>query len=295
MGLTTLSSVKTQLALTTSTQDALLTQLIAQASAYLRESEFHGQYFGGVISANTLANPTVVTCIGHGLATGDGVWFSNTNSTPVLDGSVQGILTVTRKDDNTFTVPVNVTVAGTAGSFARQHLEFYQGNNRPYLVLRQRPVISIQNLWQDQGGFWGQPPSPATPFDSTKLLVQGTDYALKLDNSKGTMSKSGMVAKLNAFWPAMTSKTIGLLTVPYTPALGNIKVQYVAGYSSLPQDLQMLANTAVVILLTQATSGVALQSEGIEDYHYDRLSGTDGARQIASAARQMKRFREMVW
>lgn len=74
------------------------------------------------IASNSLANPTVVTmksqhgsAIPHGLITGDKVLFSGSNSTP----SINGIQTATVISPTTFSVPVNVTVAGTAGSFVR--------------------------------------------------------------------------------------------------------------------------------------------------------------------------------
>jgi hypothetical protein len=65
------------------------------------------------ITANTLANPTIVTSVAHGLATNDSILISGSNSTPVING--ERIVTVTGAD--TFSVPVNVSVAGTAGSF----------------------------------------------------------------------------------------------------------------------------------------------------------------------------------
>lgn len=67
---------------------------------------------GGAIT-NTLANPTVVTSTDHGLVTGERILVSGSNSTPALVGPY--IVTVTGV--NTFTVPVNVTVAGTAGTW----------------------------------------------------------------------------------------------------------------------------------------------------------------------------------
>ena len=68
----------------------------------------------GTITSNTLANPTVVTTsAAHGLVTGDYVTFTGSNSTPALTGPY--VVTVTGA--NTFTVPVNVTTAGTAGTF----------------------------------------------------------------------------------------------------------------------------------------------------------------------------------
>ena len=65
------------------------------------------------ISANTLANPTVVTTTtAHGYVSGDTVVISGSNSTPTINGS----RVVTVISPTTFSVPVNVTTAGTAGS-----------------------------------------------------------------------------------------------------------------------------------------------------------------------------------
>ena len=68
------------------------------------------------ITSNTLANPTVVTTsVDHGLTSGDLILISGSNSTPTIDGSRAVTVTGLR----TFTVPVNVTVAGTSGTFVR--------------------------------------------------------------------------------------------------------------------------------------------------------------------------------
>jgi hypothetical protein len=65
------------------------------------------------ISGNTAASPTVVTTsTAHGLAVGAKVKISGSNSTP----SINGVYTVTVLSTTTFSVPVNVTVAGTAGT-----------------------------------------------------------------------------------------------------------------------------------------------------------------------------------
>ncbi len=67
----------------------------------------------GTITANTVANPTVVTSAAHGLVTGGSITITGSNSTPVINGTYN----VTVTGVNTFTVPVNVTIAGTAGSW----------------------------------------------------------------------------------------------------------------------------------------------------------------------------------
>jgi hypothetical protein len=67
----------------------------------------------GSITAISVANPTHVTSNNHGLVSGEAILIAGTNSTPALVGPY----TVTVLDGNTFTVPVNVTIAGTAGTW----------------------------------------------------------------------------------------------------------------------------------------------------------------------------------
>lgn len=84
-----------------------------------RDSSLGTIYPGGVfqIVANTLANPTVVsTLAAHGLTTGDTIFFTaSTTSVPSLTAVPQQVVTVISA--TTFSVPVNVTTAGTAGAF----------------------------------------------------------------------------------------------------------------------------------------------------------------------------------
>ena len=66
----------------------------------------------GITSAS-VANPTVITTATHGLTTGDTVIITGiTGSTPAINGAY----VVTVLSTTTFTIPVNVTVAGTGGS-----------------------------------------------------------------------------------------------------------------------------------------------------------------------------------
>ena len=71
---------------------------------------------GKTVVGNSVANPTVVTVTNHGLTTGDYVYIINSNSTPSIDGGYN----VTVTGNNTFTVPVNVTKAGTSGELITQ-------------------------------------------------------------------------------------------------------------------------------------------------------------------------------
>lgn len=77
-----------------------------------------------VISSNTAANPSVVTtATPHGLSTGQTIVISGSNSTPTIDGS----RVVTVISPTTFSVAVNVTIAGTAGSFATANVSVLIG------------------------------------------------------------------------------------------------------------------------------------------------------------------------
>ncbi len=71
------------------------------------------------ITANTLANPTVVTTpVPHKLTTGDIILVSGViTSTPTINGPTTYAATVLTP--TTFSLPVNVTVAGTGGQFVR--------------------------------------------------------------------------------------------------------------------------------------------------------------------------------
>jgi hypothetical protein len=65
------------------------------------------------ITSNSAANPTVVTTsAAHGLSNGAKVSITGSNSTPSIDG----IWTVSGVTSTTFTIPVNVTAAGSSGT-----------------------------------------------------------------------------------------------------------------------------------------------------------------------------------
>jgi hypothetical protein len=72
----------------------------------------------GTITANSAANPTVITSAAHGLVSGQSVTITGSNSTPSIDGTH----VVTVLSANTFSIPVDVSagVAGTAGTWTSQ-------------------------------------------------------------------------------------------------------------------------------------------------------------------------------
>ncbi len=84
----------------------------------------------------TVGNPTILTSTGHGLSTGSVVLVKNI-TTGTFSPAINAHYTVTVIDANTFSIPVNCTVANTnLGSFqrcakSRVHLSFLSGSPRP--------------------------------------------------------------------------------------------------------------------------------------------------------------------
>jgi hypothetical protein len=71
---------------------------------------------GGIITAISVANQTVITSAAHGLSTGATIVITESDSTPPLDGPQ----TITVLTPDTFTVPVAVTIAGTTGIWVQR-------------------------------------------------------------------------------------------------------------------------------------------------------------------------------
>lgn len=74
----------------------------------------------GSITAISIANPSVITSNGHGLFTGRIITISGSNSTP----SINGTYPVTVLNSNQFSIPVNVTTSGSAGSWNTSVFDF---------------------------------------------------------------------------------------------------------------------------------------------------------------------------
>lgn len=271
MALSTVSSIKTALGISGSTEDAALTLWLGQVSQAIRA--FRQQYLIGVIASNTVANPTVVTCPGHGLETGDIIVVAGSNCTPTIDGE----RTITRVSEDTFTVPVTVTVAGTAGTFARKVTEYYGGNGRRELFLRQRPVQSVSSVYEDSAAYYGEADGA---FPATSLLTAGTDYCLKRDNGTGAVvSKSGILLRIGSAWPGASERESGMLASREIEGAGNIKVTYTAGFVVLPSQYALAVAQMVAEVRLVASSGGGMQSESLEDYSYSRAT----AEQLAAA------------
>ena len=154
----------------------------------------------------------------------------------------------------------------------RSYVDYLDGTGQRELYVKQTPVYSVASVYYDPNGFFGD----FTPsYDSTTLLTDGTDYAVRWDgtDSAGTkVSHSGVLYRVNTVWSELGRQYVpGKLYSELAPQFGSIKVSYTAGYptAAMPQDLQY----AVCLLCsyymkTVKLGGFPLEGEKIGDYSY---------------------------
>lgn len=114
-----------------------------------------GESFNPDISPNTItitaasvANPSVITTSApHGLVNGDSVIITNSTTTPSIDGKYA----ITYVGASTFSIPVNVTVTGTAAFLKVSESEFSENDNKPnrvyYSKIQQPEAVPIVNYF----------------------------------------------------------------------------------------------------------------------------------------------------
>ncbi len=187
-----------------------------------------------------------------------------------------------------------------ARNYTQQNLEeqayvqFYSGTNTQRLVLRERPVSLITNVWLDNSGYFGKRPGG---FDTTALLVEGTDYVLDYDQN-ATISKSGILFRIGTTWPVLTRvSTLGRLAPDQGPAHGNIKVSYTAGYAhgAVPADLQGAIAWIMAFLDRNLPVGGLLKSEHLGAYAYTIADVNKGRPELGSAYQVLSHYKDYPW
>ena len=234
------------------------------------------------------------------------------------------------------------------------YTEYYSGNGSRFVILKQRPVWSVLNVWLDYNGYYGQAVNQdgSPPFaDATTLQTPGT-YDLVLDDTiagpvpaawngalayvegqnvtgsdsnpytcavantgnnpttspafwtritdtNALVSKSGLLARVNWNWP-----DLGAIYLPGNLAreggqfLGNIKIQYVAGYpiGYVPADLQYAARILVSQMRASAPNGYPLQSQSdaVSGYSYSLMNTSAAQPPLIGSIRQiLSRYKEI--
>jgi hypothetical protein len=289
MSLTTLTALKVHLGIPTAdtSEDTLLTQLIRGCSGAIREYA-KATEFGGLITSNSEADPTVITAPGHGLQDGQSIVISRSNSTPTIDGT----RVVTVIDDDTFTVPVTVTVAGTTGFWHRKVTEYYSGDGTRWLRLKRKPVHSIVELYVDSTGYWGQGDDPF-PADT---LLDTSEYALKLDDADQTeKSPSALVLRVGSVWPRTAGRQAGILSPVPGPDTGNIKAVYLCGWAPLKPQHQLAMHQYCAQVRRIRTTGGDVISEQYDYYQYTLSPAADRENVFGSIRSLLGNARGWVW
>lgn len=144
--------------------------------------------------------------------------------------------------------------------------EYYDGAGFMDVILRKPYVSSITNVWQDNGGWYGQ---AQNAFAAGTQLVLGKDYALVVDD---TVSRCGILRKLsnlNNFFPSdlfFYGKPGGLAyrgPLYWPRGYGNIKVVYTYGFAVIPDDIKLAVATAVSIVMNSTRWGFPSAGEGV--------------------------------
>lgn len=163
---------------------------------------------------------------------------------------------------------------------------YYNGDNSRFLILRQRPVTSITSIYSDPTGYFGDNPDGA--YAASTLLVAGTDYALRWDGqlpgASTRCSYCGIVERLNSVWTGTWRHRGGEINPTLGNNSGNIKIVYVAGFTTVPSDISYAVTLVVAQMRRTAVfGGEGLSGESWENYSYN-LGGSRGGGAAASAA-----------
>lgn len=179
------------------------------------------------------------------------------------------------------------------------YIEYYDGTDRPELVLRNYPVSSITNIWVDGDGYYGQ---GASAFPASTLLTAGENYVLQPDYG-GTLSRTGVVLRLgggSGTWPGFfpsdsRGKLAGKKLAGWPRGWGNIKVEYIAGYAQddIPDDIRTAGVMIAAVLNRSLPLGGYLQSESLGGYSYSIGTGMLGNfPEIGTVRQLLSRYRE---
>ena len=171
----------------------------------------------------------------------------------------------------------------------------YSGLGQRILNLRQYPVIrSGLTVYLDQTGRFDT--NPDGSFATATLLVEGTDYVLRVDGClPGTTTKcsySGQLERVSGTWPAHAMRRIGELTAREIDGGGNIKVAYTAGYPTVPADIQGAICQMVGWMRRNGEfGGVQMSSQSMGGYSYSL--GQLATSQVGTAAAVIAKYKSL--
>ncbi len=188
---------------------------------------------------------------------------------------------------------LELTTYPATATYGRGDSGIYSGDGSRYLILRQKPVISVTSVNLDMRAYWA---SAVTPFDTTTLLVSGTDYALATAGYIGSaaVSNRGIIERINGVWPQSWWYRRGNIVLDPQTAQGNIKVIYQAGFATIPPDIVQAGALLVAYWRRIAQAGGNLQSESLGNYSYSLAGPMKGAGLPDDVRKLLSPYRERV-
>jgi hypothetical protein len=171
------------------------------------------------------------------------------------------------------------------------YVDFYSGNGTRFLALRNRPVTAVNFVWQDfNANFGANTPS----FGTDTLLTYGSQWTLDWDQG-ATVSKSGVLIRVGTVWEEIGRVYFpGKLSADIGPAYGNIKVDYQAGFVTIPMDLQYCVAYLVKYMMRTLPYGASVDSEKIGQFTYSLgRPRKDLTPEIGSLRQMLGKYREV--
>jgi hypothetical protein len=266
MALATLTNTKLYLgiALSDTSQDALLNMLITQLTALVEEwlgrsllqATYTEVYSGSgypalvlrqrpvwsiILQGSTISGSAVVT--GLSSTTGLVVGMPAAGAGPDMPITSGSVISAIGSGQVTLSLPATDTETG--------------------------PIAFGLAVWEDDTASWGDAPGA---FGPGTQLVEGIDFGLVRDQPDGT-SRSGMIQRVLGAWSRPAIWRGGWLVPGLGPPQGNVRVQYTAGYASLPADIELGVITSIARVKASAPFGQEWTSQGYEGYSISLAAG----------------------
>jgi hypothetical protein len=157
-------------------------------------------------------------------------------------------------------------------------VEFYDGTNTSKLVLRESPVVSVDEIRLDDNGHYGQ---SIDSFGDETILIEGVDYAVN----------GSIVHRINAWWPPRVVNRIGQLSNEIRHGQGNIKVTYHAGFDGMPDDIKD-ACIQIIARRLETQTGREVASKKMDYVSVSYGNDKDSSSEIASINQVFRSYRK---
>lgn len=163
-----------------------------------------------------------------------------------------------------------------------EHTEYYDGNGQQFLILKRRPATAIDSVHVDASGYYGH---GASAFAAATELTLGTHFApTSLEESEQNGSQ---LLRIGTHWPR---------------GMGNIKVVYTAGYTTMPADIVLAVHQIAAAVRHAASEGLGgpIKSERFGEYSYQLMEGGSDGRgssntvDITGAAMIIASYRDVL-